>query len=194
MNPDIEKIKQLGRDHMIRMGLDRVKEHMDANIDINAFDRITVMANTTNIRVEFSNPIKFAPSNSSHFYDITVDIIDEGISYDIFSNPADFESELMDYPFFVMTVEADKHIQFVINALNGEGIKEDRKTFGQDMEGYLLIRDHAGYYQIERNSKYQESWYKIDKVSGEIYDAGHAHLEPYPDEEEKADEFVEIKV
>ncbi len=176
---------------MIQMGIRIIQEHIDAKIDINAFDRIMVKANTTRIMVEFSNPVKFIPFNSSHFYDVEVDIIGGGISYSIFSNPSDLESGSLTDPFYFMTKEAEQHIQFVIDALNGENVQEDRKTFGQYMDGYLIIRDKEGHYQIERTSDYQESWYKIDKMSGEIYDAGHCHLEPYPDDEE--DKYVEIK-
>lgn len=42
----------------------------------------------------------------------------------------------------------------------------------------MRILEKEDHYNISVVSETQESWYKIKKVTGEMFDEGHAHLEP----------------
>lgn len=176
------------------MGLDLINNNLlnTDPIDKNDFDQITVVANDETIRVILTNPIKYIPYNAEFYYDVTVDIIQESIWYDVYSNPSDY-SGTHSTPFFKSTPESEQIIQLVIDSINqphGLSAGEDRKSFLSNLDGYILIRDREDHYSIQVTSTYQESWYKINKSAGEIYDGGHAHLEPPPDDEN--DPFVEI--
>jgi hypothetical protein len=192
----LQQLLHSGRSSIIQLALNLIQDHLSPEkiVDANHFDRIRVMTNGTGIRVELLNPIKYVPANSTHFYDINVDVMHNSFWYDITSNPPDREHDALKIPFFFPTEETEKHVQFVLNAINkdaGLAKVETKKEFIEQMDGSLVIRDHPEYYQIDRISDYQESWYKIHKITGEIYDDGHAHMEPAIMEEE--DEWEEIK-
>lgn len=57
----------------------------------------------------------------------------------------------------------------------------------------MIIRDNKGFYKITMLSTHQESNYKIDKKTGNVYDSMHVHLIPPPDFEDKNNRYEEIK-
>jgi hypothetical protein len=191
-----DEIRQLSKTDIIQLGLEYINDGRgNDSVNENMFDQIIVWANNESIYIKFSNPIKFIPINSEYYYDITVYILGGGMSYDIYANPHDYEGSSLDTPFFKSTPGSEEIIQFVIDAINqdaGLTIKEDKKRFLKDFEGDLIIRDCDDHYAITRTSTYQESWYKIRKQTGEIYDDGHAHLEPPPEEDDETKSYVNI--
>lgn len=195
MNTDINKIKKLNRDSIIQLGFSMVQKTAGSNITLKSFDKITVFANKKSVIVSFFNPIKYVPSNSVYYYDISVDIIQKTSSYGPVSNPREYGSGKQNISFFVPTAESEKKILFVINAVNKNesAIAGNKKSFLEKMDGSMIIRDYPDYYEIERVSEYNESWYKINKISGKIVDEGHAELIPPPKDENNKDEFIEIK-
>jgi len=184
MKSDIEKIKQLGKDSIVQIALQLIKQ----KIDVNNF-KVKVMSNSTSVFVSFYKPIKYVPLKSIFYYEVGVNITEKMIFKSPVSNPRDNKSK-KNIPFYTPTEKAKKNIEFVVNILNenNELGLIDIQTF----EDNMIIREKRKYYDINVVSKYQESNYKIEKVSGKIYDAEHTHLEP-PPEEENEDLFEEIK-
>ncbi|MGB4775531.1 MAG: hypothetical protein WBP45_10185 [Daejeonella sp.] len=200
MRTEVERIKQLGRDSIIKLGLQMVQESFRFNkrITINNFDKITVLANKTSVKVLFSNPIRYVPLNSTYLYDVDVNITGEGLTYESSSNPKgrNYNDDLI--PFFLSTKGSEKNTQFVIEALNKDEDEpstnfKNKKDLIKKLDGSLIIRENKTYYDIERISKYQESFYKIDKKSGKIYDENHNHLIPAPQDEDDHDPLQEYK-
>lgn len=185
MNKEVEEIIALGKDSIIQLAL----ALMDDNVEIQNFSKIKVMTDGETVYVSFLNPIKYLPINSVFYYDFGVDLIKKVVSHGSISNgTVDAEKEI---PFYKETKEIKKNIQFVIDAINKENEigSIDLATFEDNME----IREYETYYSIQVVSEYQESSYKIEKKSGEIYDVEHAHLEPRPTfEGENEHVFLEI--
>lgn len=186
MEHKIEDLKQLSRDSLINLAVDFI----DQPIQKENF-AITVMANKTDVVVSFRTPIKFIPQRSIHYYDIGVTLTANQTSYNSVANPQDFLSKEQ-ISIFSPTEEGKKHINFVIAAIN-----ESSKVGSVDRENFrdnMVIRDQNDHYDVLVISTNQESWYKIDKSKGVVFDYGHAHFAAYPfvDEGPK-DPYIEIK-
>ncbi len=186
MDYQIEHLKKLSRDSLINLAIDLI----DQPIQKENFD-ITVMANQSDMVVSFRTPIKFVPQQSIHYYDIGVILTSNQTSYNSVANPQDFLSKNQT-SIFLPTEEGTKHINFVIAAINesNEVGAVDRENFKDNM----VIRDQDEFYDVLVISSNQESWYKIDKAKGNVFDYGHAHFAAYPFvEEELPDPYIEIK-
>lgn len=185
INNEIDNAKRLGKDSIVQIALQLINK----KIDINNY-KVKVMANSTNVFVSFYTPIKYVPSKSVFYYSAGVNITEKTIVYSPVSNPSDYTYSKKNISFYRPTEKARKSIEFVVNAVNksNEVGSIDIQTFDDNM----IIREKRKYYDIIIISTYQESSYKIDKISGKIYDAQHAHLELLPVEEDD-DLFEEIK-
>lgn len=185
MNKEVEEIIALGKDSIIQLAL----ELMDDNVEIQNFSKIRVMTNGKTVYVSFLNPIKYLPMNSVFYSDFGVDLIKKVVSHGSISNGN--VDTVQEIPLYNETKEAKKNIQFVIDAINKseETGSIDPTTFEDNME----IREYETYFSIQVVSEYQESSYKIEKKSGKIDDAQHAHIEPKPlFEDENNPIFIEI--
>ncbi len=186
MNEEVEKLVQLGRDSLIQ----RAVTLMNQDINPKDFATIKVTTDGEDVHVAFLNPIKYLPINSVFYFDAIYSLIYHTGGYNSVANPPDYKIE-GEIPFFKETKEIKKNMDFVIDAINRsyEVGSFDRETFDDRM----IIREYKKYYDITVVSEYQESMYKIDKRTGEIYDAMHDHLIPPPvfDGEERT--IIEIK-
>ncbi len=188
MNKKVEKIKASGRDSIIKSAI----KIIDEAIDINNF-MIEVKANKTSVIVSFHIPIIYVPLNSVFCYDFGVDLAAGSSWSNIVSNPEAYGSDKINIPYYTTTAETQKNIQIVINAINNsdEVGSVDIQYFG--IEDCMIIRDNQNFYDIRMLSLHQESFYKIDKASGKIYDSRHAHLIPPPADEDDNNKYEEIK-
>lgn len=188
INKKVEKIKSSGRDSIIKSALKIIGE----DIDLNNF-MVEVKANKSSVIVSFHIPIIYVPLNSVYCYDFGADLITESSWSNIVSNPEGFGINKIDISYYTPTSESQKNIQFVINAINNsdEIGSVDIQYF--DIEDCMIIRDNPEFYDIKMLSTHQESFYKIDKESGKIYDSRHAHLIPPPVDEDNNDTYEEIK-
>ena len=189
-----QELRALDKNTLINLGFERIRE--DLKLDktyTEVFDKVAVFANHYEIKIEFLNPIKFIPLHTEFYYDITVQLVQQTTSYSIYSNGTEKKNAL-ETPFFIPTQESEQAIRFVMAAINrseGRNENETRQEFLKDFDGELIIRDEKDHYNITRKSVWQESWYKINKKSGEIFDGGHGHMEPCPEKEEYR--FIEIE-
>jgi hypothetical protein len=189
------QLRPLSKASLIEIGFEQIRESLKLDTSpTEIFDKISVFANDDEIHIEFENQIKFIPLNTEFYYDVTVQLVHSCISYSIYSN-GEHEKNSLETNFFKPTAESENAIRFVMGVINrseGRNENESRQEFLKDFEGDLVIRDAKDHYDITRTSEWQESWYKIDKTTGKIYDEGHAHLEPVSMEgENKLVEIVE---
>jgi len=183
----VEKLKKRGRDSIIKIALEKIDETICLNDYI-----IRVKANKTSVVVSFHIPVVYIPMNSVYYYDFGLDLI-EGSSWSgIISNPRDYGTDQDDIPNYSSSEKTQKHIQFVLDAINQSDEIGSINIEDFSFDDSMIIRDQIEYYEITMLSTYQESFYKIDKETGKVYDAGHAHLIPAPDFEEDDDPFEEI--
>lgn len=185
MTHEVEEIIKLGKDSIVQLAL----EIMDNRIETQNFEIIKVMTNGKEVYVSFRNPIKYLPAKSSSYFDVEVNIVSKTAGYDCIANDTD------NYPedtieFYKPTVETNKNIQFVIESINQS--TEVGSFVKANFEDNMIIREHDNYYDISIVSGSQESSYKIEKATGKIYDAMHAHLIPPPFENQDLDIWKEI--
>lgn len=185
MEQGVDNLINLGKDSIIQIALGLV----DKDMKIKNFSKIMVLTNGSLVYVSFMNPIKYLPMGSVFYSDVDVNILDKTINYNLTSNTQlETNSKI---PFYTESPESQLHIQFVIDAINksGEIGSVDIETF----EDNMTIREHENHYEILVVSESTESSYKIEKKSGRIYDAFHAHLEAVPIDKGEETPFVELK-
>ena len=182
MTKEVDEIIVQGKDSIVQLALNLVDEH----VDVQYFSKVKVMTDGSKVYVSLRNLIKYLPMNTCFYFDLSVELIEKTISYGLVVNGKEEGSSTT---FYRKTPESTKRIQFVIDAINksDEISSINIEAFDDDM----IIREFEKYYVINVFSDYQESSYKIDKLSGEIYDVEHAHFEPLTFEGES--EMVEVK-
>jgi hypothetical protein len=186
MNKEVEEITKLGKDSIVKLALNLI----DEKVPMENFTKIVVMASGEEIYVSFNMNIIYLPMNSVFYTSVDVRIIEKYAHYSTTSNPIDYKYDQKNIPFYKETEEARINIQFIIDAINKSNeIGSFERT---NFEDYMQIREKDDYYDISVGSEFQASWYKIEKVTGRIYDSGHEHSEPPPVMEDD-DLFIEIK-
>lgn len=192
----VQDILKLERDSIIRLGFSSIQPLLGENATIDQFDKIVVSANKKSVWVSFLYPIKYIPLYSVNYYDISVDIVGKQIVYGPLSNPLDYLPSQQNISFCVPSADSEKNIQFVINAINKKAsltVEQNKKTFIENLNGTLTIRENKNYFAIESISETVEALYKIDKGSGKIYDEQYNPLVPPPEDENMEDKLKEIK-
>lgn len=171
---EVEQIKELGRDSIIQMAV----KLLDREVDINNL-MVRIYAGKTDINVRLITPIRYVPLNSRACYEAGVMIRQQLVSYNVFANPENYDAGNEVVAFYTPTEEDRKNLQFIVEAI--------KKNKGLDIniinDESITIFENRDHYQVSLISTHQESYYKVRKVSGEIYDEEHATLVPPPQEE-----------
>ncbi|RKR07014.1 hypothetical protein CLV91_3244 [Maribacter vaceletii] len=182
MNNEVKELVKLGKDSIIQLALPLI----DEKASLENFTHTSVQTNGNEIYVVFSNPIMYLPINTI-FYDIVGVNLTTKLSFKSkVVNPIGFTTE-KSIPYYKQTEDFKKKIEFVIAAI-GSFDTADIINFKDQMR----ILEKEDYYDISVVSEMQESWYKVKKITGEMYDEGHAHLEPEPYFENDKGTFKEI--
>ena len=185
MNKEVSEIVATGKDAIVQSALQLIGK----GASVENFTKIRVTTNGKKVIVSFNNPIKYLPQNTVFNFGAVVHLIEKATSYHPVSNPTDSYDE-KEIPFYKQTEDIKKNTQFVIESIN-----KNTNVGSINIENYeddMIIREHENYYAIIVVSEVQESWYRIEKVSGKIYDIEHAHLEPSPLENDPKDIFIEV--
>jgi hypothetical protein len=185
MNKEVEEIVLLGKDSIVQLALKLI----DEKAGMRNFTEIKVMTNGKEVYVSFRNPIKYLPIKSVFYFDVRVSLFEKITSYGpVFNGTVEYDK--MNIPFYKETKETKMNIQFVIEAIN-----KSAEVGSIDMANFddnLIISEYENYYDIRVVSEFQESSYKIEKISGKISDAEHAHLVPPPFDIKNKDILKEI--
>ena len=184
-----EEFKKLGRDSIIKLAMN----FMDNKIEPANYD-IRVLANKTNVVVSFYIPVKYVPYNSEYFYDAVVDMTNEFISYDNYSNPREYQNNQVS--FYKPNKEDQKNIEFIINAISENGTKGGIPPIDlTNFKDHLIIRETPKHFDIVFVSETYDLTYKINRKSGKISDLVTGYIEPQPiiEGDDEVDEYEEIK-
>lgn len=177
MSKEVTKLIKMGEDAIVSLALNSI----GGNVSLDNFTSATVLSNGEEVYVSFRNQYKYLPINTIYYFEVGVNITTQTTYKNSVANPYDFTSERT-IPYFNLTEDIKKHIDFVKQAIgNLEGFEDE-----------MVIRENEDYYAIEVVSESQESSYKIKKRTGEIYDEFHAHLEPIPFDVDDSEDFKEI--
>lgn len=174
MDKKVKEIIHLGKDSIVQLALDLIAKEAS----IQNFTKIKVKTNGKEVHVSLQNPIKYLPIKSIYYFDVGVSIFNKKINYNSISNGV-FNNK-SNIQFYKRTRETDKIIQFIIESINKSN-KVDKINI-ENFDNDMIIREYKNYYDITVISKLQESFYKIEKKSGKIYDPEHNNLIPSPEE------------
>lgn len=184
MNKEVQEVIQLGKDSIVQLAL----ELLDEKASVQNFAKIKVMTDGNDVYVSFRNPIKYLPLESVFYFDALVHVIEKTTSKSPVFNRIKANEEPI--TFYKPTEDTGVNIRFVTEAINKSDVvgSFDAASFEDDM----IIYENENYYMVSVVSEYQESSYKVEKITGKIYDAEHAHLAPPPMESEGKVMFKEI--
>jgi len=182
MNKEVRQLIELGKDSIMLRALALI----DEEVSIENFTHTYFQTNGEEVIVSLFNPIKYLPMNSIFYFDVHVNLTKETVTKDSWANPRTYQSKAA-IPFYKPTAAIDKHLQFIIEAIDTMDM-HDLDNF----EDFMMIREHETYYETEVISETQESYYKIKKVSGELYDEMHGHIVQNPIKSDKKEVFKEI--
>ena len=186
---EIEALKELGQLRIIRLAVmdmqDSFEETQD-NFDLTAYKE-SVWANSKEMKVLFKLPkIVFLPINSSFYGNLAGDVINKRFSMQVLANPTDYNGPTGFYPSYP-EYEILEQIDFVIEAINkahGEG------AFTQEeFEGNIEIRENANFYDIITRLGATNTYFKVEKKTGRLYNERHRAVRLAPQVE---DGFIKI--
>lgn len=182
MNKEVRQLIKLGKDSIIQLALPLI----DKKASLENFSHISVQSNGTEVYVVFSNPVMYVPINSKFYNNIGVNLTTKSIFRSSVANPVELTTT-DNNPYYIQTEDIKKNIEFVIDAIGSLDMADVANFKGQ-----MHILEKEDHYDISVVSEVQESRYKIKKITGEMYEEGHAHLEPEPYIENVEGVFKEI--
>lgn len=139
---------------------------------------IEVLTRQDTTYVIFSLPVKYVPLASAAYYGVTVDITNKAIFYSSLSNPEDYFEGTKELDFYEPTEKDRESIDFVADAIYRDSGFDFRIEKPQDE---MVIYERDTHFAVTVTSRFQESFYKIDRKTGRLFDKGHAHLIPPPE-------------
>lgn len=177
---NLDSLKKLGRDSLIKLAAIKIGEGFDPV----QYDRIIVKASSKALIVEFRLSVILHDGNDCYYSHVTIALAGSG------STGMGIQGDCENPKFYKHTKARKSKIDFVFNAINKSdevGHMADKKVSpGNTME----ITEKLTYYQVEVDDWSTHSQYRVDKITGKIYDASHKH---YARDHEEKDEFEVIK-
>jgi hypothetical protein len=161
----------------VEQAIERAVELLGMELDREAYE-IHVSTVEGDAYVSFTMPIKYVPLDTAAYYGVTVDLTNEFVYYSSLSNPEGYYDGTGKVGFYEPTEEDRKSIDFVAEAISRDSGFDFRLEKPQDE---MVIYERDTHFTVTVTSRYQESFYKIEKETGRIYDEGHAHLVPPPE-------------
>lgn len=189
----IPELRNLDRQGIIRVATKHIREDY-LSFDPYNFEHIRVMAGKETYQVTFQKAIVYLPMKSIYYTGVTISLMDGIALLESKSNPSEYYPDT-DPEFYQSTDAHWKIIDFVLDAINRDaaiGSIPDKKL---DPGNIMTISENADYYQVDVLSEGMESFYKVNKSTGKIYDSWHAHLEQIPmlDDGSQREVFQEVK-
>ncbi len=186
MTAEVERIIQLGKDSIVQLALQRINN----GVTIENFKKIKVYTDGNEVYGSFRNPIKYLPKETVNYFDVVVQLIENVTQSSPLANGI-LEYKNADILYYKETAQANAALQFISEAVSNSGVvgSLDLGKF----EDTMIVRERENYYDVRVVSEFQESSYHVEKVTGEISNAEHAHLVSPPLKTPKNEVFVEIQ-
>jgi len=165
---DIKKLKSLGRESLINIAAEQIKQKHPEFNSAN-FDRIKVMASNKRVYVTFNMSVKFVPRRSAFYYGVYYDITDRLKSLAPISNPPNYKDRKNPI-FFVKDDKIEETIDQLLDIINSDNNIEPVPGKNLSEEEEMIIRDKGKFYEIEVVSEYYEAFCKIKIKTGKVYD------------------------
>lgn len=165
------KTKALGRDSIIKLATQSVNDNSEVIINDDKILK-SVWYNKISVKVEFKifYPIVYLPYNTEYFYETTVNVIGSkviGKGGTTISNISNKNLEdFFNTKLYYHTKEKESKVKAVIklNNTNDEKYYLDKEKLQR-----VIIKEQKEYYILQLGYSYPIT-YKIDKITGKIYD------------------------
>lgn len=161
----VDELKKLGRDSLIKMAIAKLD---DSTFQAQYYDRVTVKANKTSVEVEFELSVRFKNGKKCFYDAVTV-----GILNGTTGKGASGDCDKISY--YKPTSSMTKKIAFVFDAINKSDEIGHLPGNKIPNDATMTIEENLTCYYIEFSDYSTFSHYKIDKITGKIFDAGHKH-------------------
>lgn len=175
-DPKIDSLKKLGRDALIELAVKKIE---NPEFDPQQYDRITVKANKQSLVVEFALSVVLKNKQLCYYEQVWVGLAGEQVS------GGSVQGDCDETPYYKRTKEIVEKINAVFEAVNKSTeighVPDNQLPEGTTME----ITEHATHYLVETSSWSTFSYFKVDKLTGNISDAGHKHYARDSDEEDE---------
>ena len=172
----VETYKKLGKDAIVRMAVNQLISQYGKELgcwDLSAYIP-KVYASDIDIKVIFELPkIVFLPINSSFYGTLSGSVIKEHFTMEVLANPSDFDCKI-NYLSQYLNSETLDLIDFVKESINKSTKIESFSE--EEFLDKMIIMEHKDYYAITVKGGIQNTYYKVKKVLGEIYDVTHRHI------------------
>ena len=188
-NMDIEKLKQSGKQNIIKEAITYIKTENDLDIKPSDFHYCKVLASQKKLKVIFGFNTIYLPLNSSYYTSIVLELPSKNISYGINSNGDDLPTTSIYKP------DTD-HLN-VIRFIFGDEISLDT-IFNRGNEGNLtVITDQGDHYNVKHTSRYPHlgggyTIEEVDKVNGQVISTLNGHYASYQLPHQEEEHFMEI--
>jgi hypothetical protein len=176
----IDSLKKLGRDSLINLAVKKLNE---SAFKPNNYDRIIVKANENSLVVEFSLSIVLSDSKSCFYDFVFVALVGSGSGKSI-------KGDCENPKFYTFPKTDKKKINFVFDAINKSNEIGHIPNNKLDEDTKMEIVEKLNYYYVEVSNWSTFSHYKVNKLTGKIYEANHKH---YDRSNEERDDFEIVK-
>jgi hypothetical protein len=177
---NVEELVSQGRDALIELAAERLRDQGFSNFEPKHFDRISVKTDGTEVIVTFRMAIEYVPLNSCYIYGATVRILEKFISWAPKNNTGSDEAKATEV--FVPSQEIEKNLKSLLKILRINLPIPDDTTF--------TIIEMEEYYQIEEMSKWEAVFYKLTKNTHQFFDEWYEELVL---DEEPEEDYQEIE-
>ena len=144
----------------------------EPSFNVNDFTAIEIWVEGDEMTVEFGYAIRFIPAKEQYYYNVSVELPSGSSSRQIIGYDKNNETVTFFKPSKFKT-----QVDFVRNAINNSHGEIGKITEGELPDGTMTIQEHETYYDISVDSESTHSYYKIEKTTGKVYDAGHKHYD-----------------
>ena len=188
-NMDFEKLKQSGKQNIIKEAITYIKTENDLDIKPSDFHYCKVLASQKKLKVIFGFNTIYLPLNSSYYTSIVLELPSKNISYDIKSNGDSFTA--------TSVYKANTDHLNVIRFIFGDKLSLDT-IFNRGNEGNLtVITDQGDHYNVKHTSRYPHlgggyTIEEVDKVNGQVISTLNGHYASYQLPHQEEEHFMEI--
>jgi hypothetical protein len=169
MAQKVSDLRKLSKDSLINMATKKIDE---PSFNVNDFTSIEIWVEDNEMTVEFGYAIRFLPLKEQYYYNVSVELLSGSSSRQIMGH--DKNNDNVE---FFKPQKYQAQMDFVRNAINNSNGEIGKIPEGQLPDGTMTIQEHEKYFDISVDSESTHSYYKIEKTTGKIYDAGHKHYD-----------------
>lgn len=166
----VDKTKSIGRRRIIEIAAKSISDQPEALMNDNNVI-ITVVFNKVSLRVDFRlvYPIKYIPYGAEYYEEASVSLVDNRVSGKsglLLSNKNKETRDSRCKYLYVASEEKELKIKEILRLNN----LNDEKYFIDHDTRLVTIKEKESYYDMQIGDSPCPLIYKIDKVSGKIYD------------------------